>query len=99
MEWSMEMRPPWYVWVLLNVRSKRSSQNAGAEVSSSAAMKTLAIRSMIVLPQDVAQRPLFFRIHRQQLRAQVCVLFVFLNSALALGDGVVEHHQFFLVAD
>ena len=24
MEWSMEMRPPWYVCVLLNVRSKRS---------------------------------------------------------------------------
>ena len=23
MEWSMEMRPPWYVCVLLNVRSKR----------------------------------------------------------------------------
>src|SRR5258706_8379774 len=96
----MEMRPPWYVCVLLNERSKRSSQNAGAAMSSSAAMKILSIRSMVVvLPQDVAQRPLFFRVHRQQLRAQVCVLSVFVDGCLALGDGVVEHLQFFLVAD
>jgi hypothetical protein len=54
---------------------------------------------IVVLSQHVLQRPLFFRIHRQQLRAQVGVLPVFVDGGLALGDGVVEHQQFLLVAD
>ena len=54
---------------------------------------------MFFLSQNILQRPLFFRIHREQLRAQVGVLPVFVDGGLALGDGVVEHHQFFLVAD
>src|SRR6266480_473718 len=68
-------------------------------VTSIATAIHLLIRGMTFLPQHLSQRLLLFRIDRQQLPAEVRVLSIAIDARLALGDGVIEHHEFFLVAD
>src|SRR5690349_16158631 len=100
--WSIDTRPPRSGTSLPNFSSKRlssSSAKSGAAMNvmsrSASRTRALLIRDMVILPQHVLERPLFFRVHAQQLLAEVCVLSVAVDVGLALRDGVIEEHQFF----
>src|ERR1043165_5949382 len=89
-------RPPRYVSERLKVFSKLSAL-AAAAISAIAIAKLTAFMSF--LPQHVLQGALLLGVDRQELPAQLRVLTVHANPGLALGDGVVEKHQFFFVRD
>src|SRR5436190_16353636 len=98
---SMETFPPVKRTVLLTERSKRVSAAYSVTVTprSSATAKRLRIRNMVSLSEHVLQRLLFLAVHGEQLLADLCIVSVLIDVGLALGDGIVEQHQFFLVAD
>src|SRR5437588_3497316 len=76
----------------------RLSMRLGMTGLSTRAGMTRLTRSIGLLPQHVLQCPLFLGVDGQELPAQMGVVAVALDVGLALGDGVVEQHELFLVA-
>src|SRR2546423_5376432 len=93
-------RPPRYVSERLNVFSKRSSARAPVVMISATAMAIASLAALMrFLPQHVLERALLRGVDRQELPAQLRVLAIRADGGPAVGDGVVEKHQFFLVRD
>src|SRR4029079_16308203 len=98
---SSETVPPRNVNVFLTVFEKSSAcaVAAATRAIAIAAAYVLLICHMGILPHHVLQRPLLLHVHRQELLAHMRIHPVLLDFPLALGDRVVQEHQFFLVTD
>src|ERR1700737_1039994 len=97
---SSETMPPRNVKLFRTVVSKSSAcADTAASAIAIAAACFLLIRNMRILPEHFLQRPLLLHVHGQELLAQMRVLPVLADIPLAFGDGVIEQHQLFLVAD